>query len=73
MVPLVVLALGGPTSGVAGDAFSLQISGGPQGSRTPDLRRAKARELIPDSHRKYQGITDLQRFLGVGFPDHPTA
>jgi len=27
---------------LAGDMISLQMAGGPQGSRTPDLRRAKA-------------------------------
>ena len=32
----------GGSQGVTPRAISLQIGGGPQGSRTPDLRRAKA-------------------------------
>ena len=36
------------------------MSGGPQGSRTPDLRRAKALELATGSHRASQEVIDLQ-------------
>ena len=44
----------------------LQISGGPQGSRTPDLRRAKALELAPGSHRASQEVVTVQVPLAIG-------
>ena len=53
------------------DAISLHMSGGPQGSRTPDLRRAKALELVPSSHRESQEVIDSQGIREAAVPGNP--
>ena len=64
---------GGLAEGSQGTIY-LQIAGGPQGSRTPDLRRAKALELVPSSHKESLETIDLQGIvmrLSQAVPTNP--
>ena len=53
---------GGLAEGSQGTIY-LQIAGGPQGSRTPDLRRANPDYFTPLSHTGPHPTPDLQGFL----------
>src|SRR5450830_1327360 len=57
---MVAAGLSGSLAEGSWATISLQISGGPQGSRTPDLRRAKAQDSVLYRHTWSQEVTDFQ-------------
>jgi hypothetical protein len=61
---MVAAALSGGLAEGSQSTIYLQIIGGPQGSRTPDLRRANPDHSTPLNRTEPHGTTHLQGFFG---------
>jgi len=64
---------GGSQGGPGNHTQSLQITDGPRGSRTLDLRRAKAPDSVLYRHRETKEVADLQGNREAAAPGRPNA